>query len=107
MGMLGPSCELTSKGRTLRYWMRMEPPGEAFSKAEMHPHLFSMTRKLNVPTSCHEFLRRAAKSSRSERVASVFLTVGFSHARYLKGNRTSSIWMGDAATVALSKAKLL
>jgi hypothetical protein len=44
-----------------------------------------------------------------QRVAtvSVFLTVGFSQARYPNGNRTSSIWMGHAATVALSKAKLL
>jgi hypothetical protein len=36
---------------------------------------------------------------------SAFLTVGFSHARY--GNRTSSISIGHAATVALSKGKLL
>jgi hypothetical protein len=34
-----------------------------------------------------------------ERVATVsaVLTVGFSHARYLSGNRTSSIWMGHDA----------
>jgi len=47
---------------------------------------------------------------------SEIITVGFSHARYHSGNRTSSIGMGarhapygtwHAATVALSKAKLL
>jgi hypothetical protein len=42
-----------------------------------------------------------------EPTVSAFLTVGFSPARYRSGNRTSSIWMGHAVTVALSKAKLL
>jgi hypothetical protein len=36
---------------------------------------------------------------------SVFLTVGFSHARCSSGG--SSIWMEHAATVALSKVSLL
>jgi hypothetical protein len=39
--------------------------------------------------------------------ASAVLTVGASHARFPSGNRTSSIWMGRAATIALSKGKLL
>jgi hypothetical protein len=37
---------------------------------------------------------------------SAFLSVSFSQARYPKGNLTSSIGMGHAATVALSKAKM-
>ncbi len=37
---------------------------------------------------------------------SAVLTVGFAHARYPSGNRTS-IWVGRAATIALFKAKLL
>jgi hypothetical protein len=41
-----------------------------------------------------------------ERVATVtaFVTVGFSHARYPSGSRTSSIWMGHAVTFISSKA---
>jgi uncharacterized protein YjbI with pentapeptide repeats len=51
-------------------------------------------------------LRRAQLHGRVATV-SVFLTVGVSQARYTNGNRTSSIWMGHAANVGLSKAKLL
>ncbi len=45
----------------------------------------------------------------SKRVAMVIavLTVGLPHARCASGNRTSSIWMGHAAAVALFKAKFL
>jgi len=35
-------------------------------------------------------------------IASAVLTVGFSHAPYPSGKRTSPIWMGHAAAVALS-----
>ncbi len=34
-------------------------------------------------------------------------TVSICHARYNSRNRTSSIWMGHAATLALCKAELL
>ena len=45
----------------------------------------------------------------TRRVATVtaFVTVGSSHARYPSGNLTQSVWMGHAATIALSKAKSL
>jgi hypothetical protein len=40
-------------------------------------------------------------------MVSAALPVGPSHARHPSGSRTSSIWTGHAATVALPKAKLL
>ena len=54
---------------------------------------------LNMPNLC-TFIEPVATFSAA-------LTVGFSHARYPSGKRASSIWMGHAATVVLSKAKLL
>ena len=48
-------------------------------------------------------VQRTILRRKSERVAPVgaVLTVGSSHARYPSGNRTLSIWMGQAAIVAL------
>ena len=44
-----------------------------------------------------------------QRVASVtvFVTVGFSHARYPSGNLTWPMWMGPASTIESPKAKSL
>jgi hypothetical protein len=46
-------------------------------------------------------------AARAVATVSDFLTVGFSDALNPSRNHTSSIWMGHAVTVALSKAKLL